>query len=173
MARPRRALRVALYALGVCTVVSVCGAHMPREHIAMQTIELPVPPAEVYAVVRDVEATPAWRTGVTRVEFLPDRGERKVYQEVGDDGTITFEIAEDRPNERFVTAITDIDLAFTGRWVFQFQPTETGGTRLTVAEIGDVTNPLLRFLATTTVGFEGEIDQYLTDLRTHLGKRGA
>lgn len=168
MARPRRALRVALYALGACTVVSVWGAHMPREHIAMQTIELPVPPAEVYAVVRDVEATPSWRTGVEKVEFLPDRGDRKIYRETGDDGTITFEIAEDRPNERFVTAIADIDRAYSGRWVFQFAPAEGGGTRLTITEVGDVTNPVLRFFAGTFFGYEGAIRQYIRDLEGHL-----
>jgi uncharacterized membrane protein len=173
MASPRRALRAALYVLGVFSLVSLCGSLTPREHIAMQTVELPAPPAEVYAAVRDFEAAPTWRTGLDRVEVLPDRNDRVVYREIGDDGAITFQVTDDRPNQRLVTEIADVGLAFSGHWVFQFAEAEGGGTRLTLTEVGDVPNPVLRFLANTTFGFEGGIEQYLADLRTHLSKRGA
>ncbi|HEY8375856.1 MAG TPA: hypothetical protein VIK91_05165, partial [Nannocystis sp.] len=66
----------------------------------------------------------------------------------------------------------DIHLPYSGRWVFQFAPTESGGTRLTLTEVGDVTNPVLRLFG-TAVGFEGSIKEYLADLRAHLSKRGA
>lgn len=173
MAKPRRAVRGALYFLGVFTVITTCGSMTPRQHIAMESAELGAAPGVVYATIRDVAAAPAWRSDLDRVEIVPDAGDRQLYREIGDDGATTFEITEDIPNERLVTEIADPGRVFTGRWVFQLAPTEAGGTRLTVTEVGDVPNPVLRLLASTLFGFDGAIRQYLGDLQTHLGRAGA
>lgn len=169
MAMPRRALRVVLWLLGVCVLVTTGGLFMPRQHIAMESVIVPAAPAVVYAAVRDVESAPAWRSDLDRVELLPERNEHRVYREIGDDGANTFEVTEDLPNERLVTEIADPGRSFTGHWVFQFAPAE-GGTRVTLTEVGDVPNPALRFLAGTIFGFEGSIRRYLGDLQAHLGK---
>lgn len=173
MAKPRRVLRGALYLLGIFTVLAAFGATTPRQHVAMEIAELGAAPEVVYAAVRDVAAAPAWRSDLDRVEILPDSGERPVYREIGDDGATTYEITEDIPNERLVTEIAEPGRSFTGRWVFQFAAREDGGTRLTVTEVGDVPNPVLRFFASTIFGFDAGIRQYIGDLRTHLDRAGA
>lgn len=171
MVMPRRALRVVLWLLGVFVLITTLGAMCtPRQHIAMESVVLPVAPEVVYAAVRDIESAPSWRSDLQRVEVLPDRGDNRVYREIGDDGATTFEVTEDRPNERLTTQIADVGRAFSGRWVFQFAPAEGGGTRLTLTEIGDVPNPALRFLASTIFGWEGSMRQYLGDLQAHLAK---
>src|SRR5690606_4271818 len=127
----------------------------------------------VYAAVRDIAAAPAWRSDLERVEIAPDSKDQRVYREIGDDGATTFEITEDVPNERLVTEIAEPGRAITGRWVFQFAPNEAGGTRLTVTEVGDIPNPVLRFFAGTLFGFDGPIRQYIGDLRNHVERAGA
>ncbi|PCC72470.1 Polyketide cyclase / dehydrase and lipid transport [Nannocystis exedens] len=167
---PRRVLRVVFWLLGVFVLITVGGLFMPRQHIAMESVVLPAAPEVVYAAVRDVESQPSWRSDLKRVELLPDKGDRRVYREIGDDGVNTFEITEDVPNERFVSEMADPGRSFAGHWVFQFAPAEGGGTRLTLTEVGDVPNPALRFLAGAIFGWEGATKQYLADLQAHLAK---
>jgi uncharacterized protein YndB with AHSA1/START domain len=167
---PRRALSVVLWLLGVFVIVITCGSNMPREHIAMETVVLPAAPEAVYAAVRDVESQPSWRSDLKRVEILPDKGDRRAYREIGDDGATTFEVTQDVPNERLVSEMADPGRAFSGRWVFQFAPAEGGGTRLTLTEVGDVPNPALRFFAATLFGWEGSTKRYLAELQAHLAK---
>ncbi|WAS92344.1 type II toxin-antitoxin system RatA family toxin [Nannocystis punicea] len=168
---PRRVLRVVLWLLGVFVFIYTCGLFMPREHLAMETVVLPAAPEAVYAAVRDVESQPSWRSDLQRVELLPDKNDRRVYREIGDDGATTFEVTEDVPNERLVTQMVDPGRSFTGHWVFQFAPAEGGGTRLTLTEVGDVPNPALRFLAGALFGWEGSTRRYLADLQGHLGNK--
>lgn len=167
----RRLLRGALWLVAVLFALSFWGGHLPREHVAMETVELPAPPAQVYAIVRDLENTPNWRTGVTAVEALPPRGDRPLYRQLGTKGPLTLEIVEDVPDQRVVTGIADVGVAFGGRWVFQLEPTASGGTRLTMAEIGDIPNPLIRWFAHYVYDLDTGIDQYLADLQAHLSKR--
>lgn len=170
MSQLRRLLRGVLIFFGILFVLGGVGALLPREHVAMKVVELPAPPAKVYAAIRDVERAPSWRSGVKTVEILPAQGERQRYREVGDEGPITFEILQDVPEQRLVVQIADIHLSFGGRWVFQLAPGAGGGTQLSLAEVGDIPNPLIRFFAHYFFGFHGSIEQYLSDLQAHLGK---
>jgi hypothetical protein len=166
----RRLLRGALWLAAILFALSFWGGHLPREHVAMETVELPAPPAEIYKIVRDLEGTPTWRTGVTAVEALPPRGDRPAYRQLGDDGPLTLEVVEDVPGKRFVTGIADLGLPFGGRWVFQIEPSASGGTRLTLSEIGDIPNPLLRLFAHYVFDLDAGIDQYLADLQARLSR---
>jgi uncharacterized protein YndB with AHSA1/START domain len=166
----RRLLRGALWFVAVLFALGFWGGHLPREHIAMETVELAATPAQVYAVVRDLENAPSWRSDVKQVEALPPRGDRKVYRQRGDDGALTLEVVEDVPDKRFVTEIADLGLPFAGRWVFQLEPTASGGTRLTLAEIGDIQNPVLRLFAHHLFDLDAGIEQYLADLQALLAK---
>lgn len=166
----RRLLRGALWLAALLFALSFWGGHLPREHVAMETVELQAPPARVYAAVRDLESAPTWRTGVTQVEALPPRGDRPAYRETSTEGALTLEIVEDVPEKRLVTQVADLGLPFAGRWVFQLEPTASGGTRLTLSEIGDIPNPLLRLFAHYVFDLDAGIEQYLADLQAHLAK---
>lgn len=170
MSLPRRLVRGALTFSAILFVLGGFGALIPREHVAMEIVDLPQPPAAVYAALRDVEKAPGWRSGLSRVEVLPKQGDRARYREFGDDGAMTFDVLEEVPDRRFVVQIADIHLAFGGRWVFQLSPGASGGTRLTLAEVGDIPNPLIRFFAHNLFGFHGTIGQYVADLKAHLAK---
>lgn len=170
----RRLLRGALWLVVLLFALSFWGGHLPREHIAMESVELQAPPARVYAAVRDLEKTPKWRPGVTRVEPLLSKSEAAppAYRQWDADGALTLEVIEDIPEKRVVTRIADLGLPFAGRWVFQIEPTPSGGTRLTLAEIGDIPNPLLRLFAHYVFDLDAGVEQYLADLQAHLA-RGA
>lgn len=169
----RRLLHGALYLAGLLFALGFWGGHLPREHVAMATVELQAPPAQVYKAVRDLESAPTWRPGLVKVEPLPPRADRPAYLQTDADGAMTLEIVEDVPGKRVVTQIADLGLPFAGRWVFQLEPTEAGGTRVTLAEIGDIPNPLLRLFAHHVFDLDAGIEQYLADLQAHLGKQGA
>lgn len=166
---PRRVVRGVLYFTAFVLSLGFFGALLPREHVSMETVELPAPPEAVYAALRDVASAPKWRTGLERIEPLPKRGDREVYREHGSHGALTLEIVEDVPNKRFVTQVADIGLPFSGRWVFDLTPTESGGTRVLLAEIGDVPNPLIRFIVHYVRGYNSGVDQTAADLKKHLG----
>lgn len=167
----RRLLRGALWLAAILFALGFWGGHLPREHVAMETVELQASPAQVYTAVRDLESAPTWRTGVKQVEALPPRGDRPAFRQLDGDGAITLEVVEDVPEKRFVTEIADLGLPFGGRWVFQLEPTPSGGTRLTLAEIGDIPNPVLRLFAHYVFDLDAGIHQYLADLQAHLGKQ--
>ena len=150
----------------VLTVVAI-GYALPAAHVAAAQLRVAHPAQQVFRAVADVESYPTWRSDVTRVEMLtPDAGKR--WREHGSNGEITFEVVEAQPPLRLVSRIADRDLPFGGSWTFEFTP-ENGGTLLTITERGEVYNPVFRFMSRFVFGHTATIDQFLADLKKHLG----
>lgn len=170
--RPRNKVLIALLGLllsgvlGVPLLLAALGARIPREHVASVQLELDAPPADVYAKIRAVEQAPSWRTGVSRVQLLPDDAQgRPRFREYGDN-ELTFTIDEEIPDRRLVTRISEPG-PFGGRWVYTLQP-QGQGTRLTITEEGAIDNPILRFLAKHALGYDATLRAYRDDLSRAL-----
>ena len=149
-------------------IVALIGSRLPRSHVASRTILLHRAPQDVYAVVRNFESAPKWRSDVKQVEV-----EGPVYfREVGKNGTVNYELVEDVPAEKMVTRIRDTDLGYSGQWTYMFAP-ESGGTRVTIREDGEVSNVIFRFMAHYVFGQTATIDSYLTSLAKHFGEDAA
>ena len=166
-------MKIVLIVIGaLIAVVAVCvliGAMLPRDHAATRRAVYRAPREAVYRVVRDFAAATQWRTGVKGIELLPAESGHERYRETSSQGVVTYRVIEDRPAERLVVEIADVDLPWGGRWTYVFTPEGTG-TALRITEDGFVKNPLFRFLARYVFGHTTTMEQYLRDLGRKFGE---
>jgi hypothetical protein len=162
---------IALAAVAALVVlVAVVGALLPRDHVATRTVRLkPAPPA-VWEVMTDHAGEPAWRRDVQKVERLPDREGRAVWQEVTRRGdTLTVVTEESVAPRKLVRRIVGEGLPFGGTWTIELAP-EGLGTAVTLTERGEVYNPIFRFVARFVMGHTATIDAYLKALGKRFGE---
>ena len=153
-------------------IVALIGSRLPKAHVASRSILLRRAPQDVYAVVRNFESAPKWRSDVKQVEVDVRAGGPVYFREVGKNGTVNYELVEDVPAEKMVTRIRDTDLGYSGQWTYLFAP-ENGGTRVTIREDGEVSNVIFRFMSHYVFGQTATIDSYLTSLAKHFGEDAA
>lgn len=156
-----------LFALIVAVLVT--GAVLPKNHVASRQIILHRSPDEVYQIVRDFGAAPTWRSDLERVEMIATTDNHVRFREHGEQGAITYDLIEDRPGERIMTRIADLDLGYSGTWTYTFT-TEAAGTRVQITEAGEVSNILFRFLSRFVFGHTGTIEKYLAALGKKFGE---
>ena len=150
-------------------IVALIGSRLPKSHVASRSIVLHRSPQDVYAVVRDFESFPKWRSDVKQVNVDVRAGEPVHFREEGKHGTVNYELSEDVPGNRMVTRILDTDLGYSGQWTYTFAP-ESEGTRVTIREDGEVSNVIFRFMSHYVFGQTSTIDSYLTSLARHFGE---
>lgn len=164
----KRALVVLLaILLAVVTIVLVAGALLPVGHVATVRARLDAAPTDVWATMTDFHRTAGWRSGIERVERLPDADGHAVWRETGRFGPMTFEVAESEPGRRLVLRIADPELPFGGSWTYRLAPAD-GGTVLTITEDGQVHNPLFRFMSRFVFGHHRTMETYVADLARRL-----
>ena len=157
--------------LPVIVVVGV-GYLLPVKHVAVVEREMSATPTFVFAAISATEEYPRWRTGVERVEPLPDEAGLKRFREVGSDDAITYVVQEAVPDRRLVTRIADPSLPFGGAWSYDLRPTQTG-TIVRITENGEVYNPVFRFVSRFVMGHERTMKTYLSDLDRFLSDSGS
>lgn len=117
------------------------------------------PPAEVFAVVEDIEAAGAWMNNLVRIEMLTDHGFRKgarwreVRMMYGKEAEEEFELRSVDPPRAF-TIHVDGSKGTTGRGEYLFEhrlAPEDGGTRFGIdgeisgmGFIGTLLGPLMK-----------------------------
>src|SRR5262245_39508403 len=104
-------LRWAIYAVvglvGVAGIIAIVGWSLPVAHTASSTVTIDAPPERVFDAIADVARAAEWRTGVSRIEVLPDDGKGLRFREHNSMGTMLMRVeASERPR-RFVTRIAD------------------------------------------------------------------
>jgi hypothetical protein len=151
-------------------LVWLVGSRLPQGHVATKQATVGAPPEVVWAAVTDLDAYPSWRSGVTRIERLPDRAGRATWIEHGGHGAITFTIDRAEPPRLLVVRIADPALPFGGAWTYEIAPAPEGA-RLTISENGEVYNPIFRFMSRFVFGHEATIATYLADLSKRVGAR--
>jgi hypothetical protein len=164
-------LYVVLSLVALVLACTLAGFALPRAHQAARTTRLARSADDVWRAIRDVDATPRWRRGVTAIER--PHADPTQWRERSRHGVIAFALDEDSPptatrSGRMVSRITDDSLPFGGRWIFVVA-TDGDGARVTVTEDGFVSNPLFRFLSRFVFGHATTLEQYLSDLGRHLG----
>lgn len=150
-------------------VAALIGSRLSKSHTATRSIFLRQSPQNVYAVIRDFTASPAWRSDVKRVEVQTQPDGKVRLREEGKNGTVNYELAEDVPGKRMVTRILDTDLGYSGKWTYVFAP-ENGGARVTITEDGEVSNALFRFMSRYVFGQTATLDAYLSSLARRFGE---
>jgi Polyketide cyclase / dehydrase and lipid transport len=163
------ALIVLALVVALVLVVLVIGAALPRNHVVSRHVILHRPPGEVYETVRNFSAAPSWRPDLERVEMIATGDNHVRFREHGKQGAVTYDMIEDRPNEKIVTRIADQDLGYSGSWTYTFQ-SEADGTRLEITEAGEVSNILFRFMSRFVFGHTGMMEKYLAALGRKFGQ---
>ena len=153
---------------GVVALVALIGSQLPRSHAASRQGRFAVPREAVWAAITDIDAFPAWRGDVKKVQRLPDRDGRPVWIEESRSGKITLAVERAEPPRLLVVRIADPDLPFGGTWTYEVAPAP-GGCTLTITENGEVYNPIFRFMARFVFGYEGTLVAYVTALEGKLG----
>ena len=164
----RIAIRIVV-ALGVViALVTGVGYALPQDHVASATREVPSPVDRVFARVTAVERYPEWRKDVDRVEVVSQAP--LTWREHSGGDVITFEMMEQRAQERVVARIADRGLPFGGTWTYELRPAGAG-TRVTITERGEVYNPVFRFMSRFVLGHTATIDRYLDALAEDAQRR--
>jgi hypothetical protein len=166
-------MKIALIVLAVLVAfvlaVLLTGALLPKNHVVSRHLNLRRSPGEVYQVVRDFSSAPSWRPDLDRVAMIPAGDDHVRCREHGKQGAVTYDLIEDRPNEKIITRIADQDLGYSGAWTYIFQST-ADGTRVEITEAGDVSNILFRFMSRFVFGHTATIDAYLRSLARKFGE---
>lgn len=153
-------------------IVALIGLRLPQTHVVSRSIVLRQSPQDVYAVVRDFDSAPTWRSDLKQLEVDRQANGPVRYREVATHGAVNYELVEDVPAQRMVTRILDTDLGYGGQWTYTFAA-ENGGTRVTIREDGEVSNVLFRFMSHYVFGQTSTIDSYLTSLAKRFGEEAA
>lgn len=168
-------ITVALLAVLVGAIV-VIGFTLPEKHTAARAARYRASPEQVWTVITDVSAYPAWRNDVKSVQSLPPVEGQPSWRELGSDDAITYRVMTSTPPAagvpgRLVTRIADKTLPFGGEWEYEVTP-DGAGSRLTITERGEVYNPVYRFMSRFVFGHTATMDAYLRDLGSRLGEPG-
>jgi hypothetical protein len=155
--------------VGLILLMTLIGACLPKDHVAVRTLTLPQAPEAVWQVVTDFAQQPKWFSEVTRAERLPDQNGRARWRETfGGDMEATLEVIEEKPPQRMVRKIVGDDLPFGGQWEYDIKP-HTNGSQITVTERGFVNNPFFRFMSRFVFGHTATIETYLKNLAAKFG----
>lgn len=147
---------------GLVAVVAVIGSRLPKAHHAARSVRLPVTPEMLYALLIDIDRIPEWRKDVKRVERLPDRDGRPAWIQHGRNGALPMFLERmERPS--LLVGRVGEGLAFGGTWTFRISPAP-GGSELTVAEDGEIYNPIFRFMARFVFGYTATIEAFMKNL---------
>jgi uncharacterized protein YndB with AHSA1/START domain len=148
-------------------VVFVVGYRLPEQHEASAERQYAYPPERVYQAISTPAQYPRWRTGVQRVDLLPDSAGLKRFREIGMGDEVTYVVEEAVPNQVYVTRIAQQDLPYGGSWTFELGQTGAG-TNVRITENGEVYNPVFRFISKYVMGHSRGLERYLADLDKRL-----
>jgi ribosome-associated toxin RatA of RatAB toxin-antitoxin module len=153
-------LFVVLLAAGV---IALIGSSLPEEHTVTRSVLVPASQEHVFTLISHVQDYPHWRTGVDRVELLPEINGQMHWQEVTSMGTVPEVLTENEPLSHRVVTIDDPTLPYSGTWTFELAP-QGGQTQLTITDHGDVSNVFYRFASRYIFGQAATVEQYENDL---------
>jgi uncharacterized protein YndB with AHSA1/START domain len=154
--------------IALVIIVAVIGWMLPVKHRASVARVYRATPASLFGLITDVSAFPSWRTGVSRVDTLPDANGHRRWREVTKNGPpITVVVERAVPDRLLIGRIVDTNLSFGGSWTYDLAPDADDRTTLTITEDGEVYNPIFRFVSRFVMGHDATIKQYLRD----VGKR--
>src|SRR5574341_100177 len=166
----KRVLIIALVVISFMVAVPAVGLFLPRGHVVARTIALHQSPDAIWQVITDFESAASWRPDITRIEQLPSQQGFPVWREHYQSGdSLTLATVESVAPARLVREIVDPDLPFSGRWVYQIAPVDHG-SRVTITEHGDVSNPVFRVVSRFPMDQTAAIDRYLLDLGKKFGE---
>lgn len=169
----RRVLTAAAVLAALLGLMALAGSFVAREHEAIVAAEFPERPEQIWPLVADISRWPDWNKLVRRVEPLPPDAGRPAWLVVDRSGAMPTAVVESTPPAEgapgtLVTRIAGPRLPFHGTWIWEVAPTDRG-SRVTIAERAEVTNPVFRFLSRFFLGYTSTAELYLIHLARRFG----
>lgn len=159
---------------GLIALVVIIGVMLPKGHTASRSLMCEhCGPEQIWDIITDYANQSSWRTGWKKFERItdPSGGGKEIWREFDKRGQpLTLETTLAKKPLRLVRTIADPKLPFSGRWEYDLHPM-TGGTKITITEIGEVSNPIFRFVAHFFMNKAGSIEAYLEHLAAKLNLR--
>jgi polyketide cyclase/dehydrase/lipid transport protein len=164
-------IRIVIILVILVAGVFIIGALLPEEHHASRTLITKQSPQTIWDAINDHANEPQWRSDVANVTSLGERQGKPVWQENYNDGNkVTLITTEFKPPTRMVRELTDLEGPFSGRWEIDIVPTQEG-SKITITEIGKVSNPLFRFVSKFIIGHTTFMERYLRGLASKFGEQ--
>lgn len=164
-------IRVVIVLVVLILAVFVVGALLPEEHHASQTLVTKQSPQAIWDAINDHANEPQWRSDVASVISLGERNGKPVWQENYKDGNkLALITTESQTPTRMVRELTDLDGPFSGRWEIDIAKIPEG-SKITITEIGKVSNPLFRFVSKFIIGHTTFMERYLKGLAGKFGEQ--
>jgi hypothetical protein len=153
---------VIVLAIGAALYV---GSRLPAAHTASVTDTIPASQQRVWGLITDVAAQPQWRTGLRAVQPLPPQNGAPCWAEVQSSMTMPLCAEVREAPAKQIARIADPKLPFGGTWTYQLEPAGENATRVTITENGTTGPAMWRFVGHYAMGEDGQIKQYLADLK--------
>ena len=151
----------------ILAMVLLVGSYLPVKHQVTREATYRATPAQLFALIRNVDDYPSWQKSVSKIEVLPDVDGKQRMRETNSGQAITYELGDIVPNKRIVSRIVDDKLPFGGSWTYQLIPGQAANTTtLRITENGEVYNPVFRFVSRFVMGHSATIDKYLEAVAT-------
>jgi hypothetical protein len=169
----RRLVTAGVVLLALVAMMGIAGSFVAREHESIVAAEFPERPEQIWPRVADIPQWPTWNKLVRRVEPLPSEDGRPTWLVVDRSGSFPTAVIESTPPGpnapgTLITRIAGPKLPFSGTWIWEVAPVE-GGSRVTIAERGEVGSPVFRFLSRFVLGYTSTAELYLIHLAQGFG----
>jgi hypothetical protein len=153
----------------VVAMVVIGGVLLPKEHQVMREAAYRATPAQLFALIRNVNDYPSWQKSVSRVEALADVDGKPRFRETNSGMAITYELSNIVPDQGMVSTIVGEKLPFGGSWSYEIAAGPAAdATTLRITENGVVYNPVYRFVSKFVMGHSATIDKYLEAVGTRF-----
>ena len=151
-----------LVAAGALLLLLLVGQFAPRRYLDTVSVTLPVPVAEVYQWLTDVDDTPNRRRQVTRIEYatVNDKG-FPVWREYREEKFIrSVEVLEMEKNKRFTIQTGTVTFGLSGLWAYVLKQPGDGATTIEITEESRTTS-LINNVIFTLIGRKYTLKQEL------------
>jgi hypothetical protein len=166
----RIALRLLLVLVLLVLALAIYGTTLPRRHVAASAARYHQTREALWAAIADVPGQAAWRSGVDRVERLPDHEGRPAWRIHAGRRSMPLVVTEsEAPRWLVTTTPPDADLPFGGSWAWQISAAD-GASVVTIIEDGEIHNPIFRGMTALYFGYHATMDAYLVDLGRRFGE---
>lgn len=147
--------------------VLLVGSLLPIKHQVTREATYRAAPAQLFALIENVNEYPSWQKAVSKVESLPEVDGKPRMRETNSGQAITYELSDIVPDRHMVSRIADEKLPFGGSWTYELIPGPAAdATTLRITEDGEVYNPVFRFVSRFVMGQSATMDKYLDAVAT-------
>ena len=160
---------VAIVAALIGAVV-VIGLLTPADHNVSRTLKTRQSPQVIWDTINDHANEQKWRDDVAGVTSAGEQNGKPVWLETYKDGnTVKLATTLSNPPTKMIREIAE-EGPFSGRWEIDITPTPEGSD-VKITEIGNVPNPVFRFVSKFVIGHTYQMEKYLTSLAKKFGEQ--